>query len=668
MAAQTAAQENVQSTVLSALKALQAGTITPRQASDQLLAGQTGRLGQQEESLASLINRLGRPPHQVVKVWLEQIATIAERMECDHVDLPALARAADVSLSPTGGLVWCGRVVELADLPAGKQQRRSRRPEVATLLQAFEQELCKSPGLAAAVPSTVMDQRRIDLTGMPQSVGVPRSAGPIPSARSTSARSTSARATSARTTSARTACAGIACAGIALAALLVLAFVCWSRDGGRTVSRRGAADSSLAASSLAASSLADNSLAAERSRRPSQPVVVEGDQPSAVPIPSRPILTQPTTTQPTTSQPTTSQPTESGSNVALVTLELPLGIADGVELNAGDLTDGLLPDFIQVEPPIGLATPLVSPSNINAVDLLPIDNTNQQLQLSREQLTELAIEFPCEVPLQLRQSDQGWEVAATDTPNRIATILLESGGTFISWNEQAEGCPWSANLAHGRLRVADNQYVYLRRAVCSEPWPLRFDQSDTESTWDLGHAIPPHVSRCRLHLELPQEISMEWVDPYDESAPRRTKGVAVLSSPDHSQIQVALRIDLECRRRLTCRLRFAVRPVVSVPWQPLSGPLIERARQINQQATEMARREADRLSRVYELADSIGRQIIRRKQQNNRSHAERLQRQAESLLELESLVSRLEQQAAVHLHVWVQWPDVNQDLFTMSKP
>ena len=259
------------------------------------------------------------------------------------------------------------------------------------------------------------------------------------------------------------------------------------------------------------------------------------------------------------------------------------------------------------------------PSSVNAVRLPDQEDSTTITRIADSPWKAPRLEFPIEVPLEIQGVASPWEVRDTRNQLLVATISSESDATLLKRSDRSsgEGSAYASSLAHGRIIDQQGGTVFLRPEIVSEPWPIRLDRSDVMPTWDLGQPIPPRVSRLTIALDLPEQIEARWSEAIDPQAIRRGRGVVSLVPDDGESVELAIRFDFRCNRKLSVRVRYAARIDASMPWQYVSSPGLEEfADQLIRRA-EIVRREAERLSGVYDRAGSSGRRILRAKQKRN---------------------------------------------------
>jgi hypothetical protein len=303
-----------------------------------------------------------------------------------------------------------------------------------------------------------------------------------------------------------------------------------------------------------------------------------------------------------------------------------------------------------------------------AVTLPPVDQTDPIVihnQFNREPSpTELSLAFPYDVEVTIKPSGDLWTIIDGRSTDTIATLGQTDDDLTFAWTDRAASAPGSRSLHHGRLTTNDVSSFYLRPSIESDPWPIRLDQPDMRPTWDLQSPLPPSVTRLSVDFGLPEELEMTWVEPIPIDSPRRARGLAIMKPLDGESVDLAVKFDIRCSRKLSCRLRYAARLDSSMPWQLVSRPLLDQfSNQLATQA-ELVSREADRLQSVYEMAGTRGKRIIRIKQKHNDDLAATLRQFADRVAELQSLIAAVESNATLQFRVWIQWPESQQTVFS----
>ncbi|MGI9470073.1 MAG: hypothetical protein ACR2NZ_00985 [Rubripirellula sp.] len=305
-----------------------------------------------------------------------------------------------------------------------------------------------------------------------------------------------------------------------------------------------------------------------------------------------------------------------------------------------------------------------------AMELSDVSNTSMVTEIPFDHPKHLELEFPSKLPLELTAPINGsWRIRDTRSELNVGSIEMASNAVSFRWSSEAIHCPASSSLAHGRLIDQDHQSIYLRPRIESAPWLLRFDQQDAMPTWDLTHPVLPRVSRLSLQLVLPEQIQQHWIESIETAQPRRTRGFVMLEERDEESVALGLRFDVRCGRKLSCRLRVAARLDSNMPWQGISNDAVEES------ANQLARRlawidlEAERLERLYDFATSAQRRLLRQQQEYRRTEKEVVAATAERILRLQRLMALIESNGSVDLGIHVQWPDQTQTIFqTQSMP
>ncbi len=297
----------------------------------------------------------------------------------------------------------------------------------------------------------------------------------------------------------------------------------------------------------------------------------------------------------------------------------------------------------------------------------PTESGDGMVTLWATAATDLALDFPFDVPLTIGDHDGEWVIRDTRNDVPVATIRTASDGTHLQWSESASDSPLASVLLHGRLRSGDGRMSFLRPKIEADPWPLSLDQADVRPTWDLRRPLPPRVSRISVGYELPRDIELGWIEPLEETDVRRGRAMAVLTPVDGESVALGMRLDIRGGRKLSCRIRFAARLDPAMPWQVIShSTLLQCCDQLTLQAAVLSR-ETQRLAAVYQQADTLGRRVLRFKQERVKTQTESVREISSRVAELQSLIASLEADATIKLRVWVEWPDEQQTILEMPE-
>jgi hypothetical protein len=301
-------------------------------------------------------------------------------------------------------------------------------------------------------------------------------------------------------------------------------------------------------------------------------------------------------------------------------------------------------------------------AEVMAVQLQKLDSGEPTI-LSDAPRSTLQMEFPFEVALQLR-GQAPWEIWDSRAEILVASITGDTNSQ-LTWGPEAAKSAVGNSLVHARLKADNGDTIFLRPSIEADAWPIRLEQPDVMPTWDLRHPIPPRVTRLSLELVLPKNMELGWIEPIEPEAIRRTRGLAVITPKDSETISLGVRLDIRCGTKLSVRVRYAARLDSSMPWQVVSNSMLEQAaNQLNQEAV-LVSNEAARLNRVAGWADATGRKLLRIKQDRNDARGEMIQSMSERVAQFQSMVAALEAEGTMQLRVWVQWPDSQQELLNV---
>ena len=682
-------------TIESALQRVQSGELSPAEATQLLLAAQQSDINEKSginsgsplnplavtergtvaESLPALVERLGAPPSDVIDNWSMQLLSIASNHEQLHVSpLPSIDLA-DCSLDQNGDLAW-------KQFVANRVLDQSASSESITQINRFRQQLDPNSkpldvlsSVHDATPespetscSNEISSRRVDSEETSDTeetsndVGSPSQIG--------------ARVKQGLLVSAVLACCVVGGSVIynAMQPEVVVAEKApadipqtFNADVGELNSQAGFSDRALPSTDpIGFEDIAVEDLETFESMSEAELASFESAAAQEQDTFSLNDLMPPTASFVPKSKPdemetvgaaqADSQMSNEASDGEVSTSDQPGALAETDMLQKSD-DDSIAPAESLQE---------TRKSSVMSVELNSIDRVDVPTQITEENFKGLNLEFPFNVPLELSGDSSPWEIRDARKKTLVGRLLSDSEGTRFNWSETARQSPSVSSFAHGRFKDQGGSMVYLRPTIVADAWPLRTDRPDVMPTWNLGHPIPPKVSRIQIDFDLPEDIEIGWIEPIESDAVRRSRGLAVLTPRDGETVSLGVRLDVRCSRKLTVRVRFAGRLDSSMPWQVVSGTLLAQfANQLNQQAILVSNEKA-RLASVYAVAGTSGRRILRVKQDRNDDRADMIRQTSERVAELQALLSSLSVEGFLRANVWVEWPDVRQELLVMS--
>lgn len=626
-------------TIETTLHRVRSGELSPDAATELLLAAELGgdaAKAEGFESLASLIGRLGNPPAEIIETWCRQMRGIARKHEERTGNpLPSI----DIeqwSITPAGQLIWQLETATTADT--------AEPPEAASLqvIDQFRKHLISD---SASPKESANDEPPIasievtdDVSNRP--IGAAETSAespPQPNARRWSP---------------------VLRAGMWVGLLAVIAPIGWFayrslRGNSEMASNIDAAAPGLTSGALEIlpeASDADPSIALETIDSLSVaelPIAESLEFDLTVPLEQLMPLAVESKLAANKDPDSVAQPSDGQQDPDAIPL-----------LASDDDPDRDAPD----ESPQATRTATTS-----AVTLHGVDDAGEATQLPLAHLKGMKLEFPFAAPLELRGDESKWLIHDSRSGSPVASIQMDSGAALLRWTEEAKASAASSSLFHGRIRNGDDQAVYLRPQIEADPWPIRLDQADVLPIWNLQYPMPPRAARIEVGFELPEQIEQAWIEPIESDALRRCRGIAVLTPRDGETVSLGVRFDIRCSKKLTCRIRYAGRLDPSLPWQPVSVEMLEQlAGQLADQAAAVSA-ESSRLDRVYQIADTAGRRILRVKRDRTDQLAEMVAATSERVVELQKLIAALESSGRVKLRVWVEWPETTQDLLAMQQ-
>lgn len=661
------------SRIESTLRQIQAGELSPDEATELLLSldlelnGATVAKGQPvadrdaadnvddlangRESLVEMIDRLGPPPPEIVDAWCDQLASIAaqHRLTTDG-PLPTIDWH-DCELTDQGELVWNG--IAASGDHAGELSGDSQ-----TQIAGFRESLLPAIAPEMTFASTTSVQPEAEPAAKPR-----RKLKLKPAWRTAATIST------------------IAACGII--ALFVVRNA--TRDEPATVAKKSNAVDPTGANVFDFSNSTDAKPAilretiAELERfetlDEAQLLVEEQKAKSAAPsflldamMPSiEPVASQKSDVVPVPSAasdpPATKEPDFAPPAVAPENIDEPLPDQTMPTLGKSIDDDAVPPDETEQDTQLAASAGSV----VRHIELpdADADLDAKPFLISEQPLGELSIDFPFDVPVAVRRDGDGWSI--DDTRKKVAIANLTPAGDSVAmvWANTAGQSASLASLHHGRLQDDAGNQIFLRPIVAAEPFRLKLASTDVMPAWNLREPIGRHT-RLAIDFDLPGDVEFGWVEPVQAGELKRTRALAVLTPKDDEGVALGIRFDIRCSRKLSMRIRYGGRLDSSMPWQTVSTSGVAAfADQLAYQAG-LVSQEATRLSGVHDIAGSLGRRIIRAKQQRNDQLADDIRKVADRVAALQSLMAKVDAGGELKISVHAQWPDTTQPILTME--
>ena len=294
------------------------------------------------------------------------------------------------------------------------------------------------------------------------------------------------------------------------------------------------------------------------------------------------------------------------------------------------------------------------------VELPAVGATDAARILSPKSPTTLRLEFPHEISLELateRREDARWTIRESGDGTDVARLRATARGLSFRWTRDAASVSAASQLVHGRLVAGPDNTIYLRGRIEVEPVSVAFAGFESSIGWDLSHPLPPRSATINLAFELPKEIEVGWIEPIRDVAPRRARGLAVLTDGNGESAAIAIRLDVRCSRKLSIRIRHAGRLKPNLPWRPFSAATLDKtSRQAARRVLELQTRLAA-IHAAYEIADSAGRDRLQPQRDATESAIESTQRQTEALAKFQTLVRRVREQVRLRVKLSASWPE-----------
>ena len=331
--------------------------------------------------------------------------------------------------------------------------------------------------------------------------------------------------------------------------------------------------------------------------------------------------------------------------------EIDLMTDDGVDADQSDEADVQpvqdLP-VAETEPFVTLPSPSESPTVS-----LPIQwNASTQLQ------------HPSDDRLRMSQTENAYEILSGE--KRIAEVRLDPEAPSLRWIDATGG--EQTRLRQSRFH-SSGEPLYLRSPVVADPWRFRFEDFDRQPVWELGTAPVPSVSSLDVEVQIPEQLTLGWIEKPEQWSMRGDRAIGVITADDDEGVAIGFRIDVTAGRRLSVRIRTAARMSSSDPWHALSNGTVSAAEDAWASQAQWASLEKQRLARVdevaYEIGGSRGKRIIDAKQDRIEQYIDAVQTTLSNLQRLREMVAQLESAAVLRIRIQTHWSDGVQPILSM---
>ena len=292
------------------------------------------------------------------------------------------------------------------------------------------------------------------------------------------------------------------------------------------------------------------------------------------------------------------------------------------------------------------------------------------------QSSQLKLDFPTDLAVSLASTtgdhaQHAWQIVDKRHSFALAALYTEGDSLRFRWEPDAVKKPAAKSLLQGRLRWEDAsgsaRTIYLRPVITADPWRMDLERPDVRPTWDLGWSMPRRVSSISVELDLPEDLEISWIQPFDDARFRKQEGVVILKPLDGESVDLRVSLDVRCTRKLSCRVRYEGRLDSTMPWHGISRGLLDQFANQIASYSEQIGHEAERLQTVYDLAGSRGKRIIRIKQKRNDALAGQVRGVAKRVAELQILIGKVEAAATMRFRLMVHWPSGEEQVVFAMK-
>ncbi len=359
----------------------------------------------------------------------------------------------------------------------------------------------------------------------------------------------------------------------------------------------------------------------------------------------------------------------SGSSPAAPTpRSSPPGLAAGNGLTAGDANDDQSLEAVlsgeASDQDVAESPQQTRPSQDRFVELSSANDTAAETVIDQTGAAIERLEFPRPIPIVLSTpGDDGTvELINQESGNRIAHLTRSGPTTVLRWSESASKDRLAQKLLHGRLVLAGGEVVYLRPSIETDAYPISMDPRQLRPSWKLGGPLLPDVARLEIDLQVPDSIDLAWHTPLDLDRARHGTAIAILTPTDGETVAFAVKVDVDCSRKLTCRLQYGARLDSALPWSPLSQTrfVIEKTRLSRNRSSLLLQR--DLFKQSYDSASAMERKMMRGRGERIDADLDRLDAMLDRMSMLGELAIRVHESVKLDLHAFVQWPDASQTL------
>ncbi|TWU45300.1 hypothetical protein Q31b_04710 [Novipirellula aureliae] len=324
------------------------------------------------------------------------------------------------------------------------------------------------------------------------------------------------------------------------------------------------------------------------------------------------------------------------------------------------------------EQPENSAEEKPQPVRIAKVHAIALPDTNavaESKSIEGLSTNNLSLEFPNSIDLYLeeRPSDRSYLICDGKDHQTIAMLRRgASGHLLFAWDNDGKQRIIANSLQQGRLQDAEGHILYLRPCIEADPWAMSFVQSDHQPSWDLGGMIPAQRSKLSVDFTLPDEIEVGWIEPVEVDRPRGSRCLAVLSHKEFEFVQIAVLLNVRCSRKFAAKIRFAARLDPALPWQTFTDAgLAQLSDQLLQQS-ERLEQQRIRLEAIYGQADTAGRRNLQDNRASMRSQIEWVTQMTTRVSQLQAMATTLGINGNIRFEIACRWPDTDQKILTMT--
>ncbi|MEM9588117.1 MAG: hypothetical protein AAGA03_12620, partial [Planctomycetota bacterium] len=167
--------------------------------------------------------------------------------------------------------------------------------------------------------------------------------------------------------------------------------------------------------------------------------------------------------------------------------------------------------------------------DVSASVLLPRRDDLKPLTLPWPEFPpQIDLKFPVPVSLQVsKQAAGGWQITGSGGEPVVALLEQADDAVTFRWTEAARAHSESRRLLQGCLVGSGSQQLFLRPKQTTQPLAIELAQPRQRPEWKLIAPITPRISQVRVETRWPETLEIGWIQPPQKDAGGKVRGLAV---------------------------------------------------------------------------------------------------------------------------------------------